>query len=528
MKYRLPLLMFILFLCACSRSPKHYNVIFISLDTTRGDYIDTGGIGGSKAFTPLLKSFSGKATVFDRAYSAIPQTLPSHLTMFTTYYPNELGVLSNEFKYDGRYKTLPEIFKDNKYRTAGIISLGTLASTTGFNRGFDIYKEKLNHKSVFFTPAETITRNALETLQKIKNNPFFMFVHYSDPHSPYCPPSAKGKLNMYLDGKLISTIDAYSGAILREQIPIDNGSHTLEFKLEGNPEDFEAFVFRRLQWSTNTQVTLKDIHFSKAHYNGSHVMAAKKGALIINSRGSGYIKLFQVIPLMTWRAGVHYYREEVEYMDRWVGEFLKSLEKEKLLKNTIVIIAGDHGEGLGERERYFGHVRYLNQQFLRVPLIMYFPGMKPHRFEQPVSLAWIAPAIVSYAGIDYPPFKNRENILTLTEHDDTPLPPVYSYAFKPSSPENKISIIKWPYQYIIKETDTGTPASELYNFALSPSFRKMDEYAVDVLKRNAPREYAFLQESIHRTGQMFLTYIHKKNKINTKEIENLKTIGYLQ
>ena len=72
-----------------------YNVVFITLDTTRADYVDTGGSAGARAFTPGLKRFAKTSIAFENAYCTIPQTLPSHLSLFTSYFPYEFGVLSN-------------------------------------------------------------------------------------------------------------------------------------------------------------------------------------------------------------------------------------------------------------------------------------------------------------------------------------------------------------------------------------------------------------------------------------------------
>ena len=513
----------------CSDKPKEYNVVLISMDTTRGDHVDTGP--GARAFTPELKRFAQKSAVFDHAYCTIPQTLPSHLAILTSHLPHECGVQSNQFIYDGRFQMLQQRLKNNGYSTAACISLGTIDSGTGINTGFDLFLEKLNPPEVFYTTAEKITNEGLRVLNSIKHNKFFLFLHYSDPHTPYAPPSANGQLKIYLDDKPVTVINAHQGSILRQNLPLTAGNHVVRFQLETNLEDFDGFVLRHLKFSENCAPVYQNIEYSKSHYNGSHIIKAMNGTVSgeirVACKGEGSMKLFQVIPLLTWRAAIDYYRQEVEYMDRHVGRFLRTLEKEKLLDHTIVVITSDHGEGLGERERYFGHVRYLNRQFIEVPLIVYLPGMKPRHFSQPVSHIGIAPTILDFTGIATGTNVRTKSLLTMIKSGNAAASPVYSLAFSPSAVEDKLSVISWPYQCIFSKDGSGTLNKEFYNFTLSQSFRRIDELSPSVVIRNSSKEFQFLQQSYNRLSSAFKNRYFAKMKRSKTEIEKLRTIGYL-
>jgi membrane-anchored protein YejM (alkaline phosphatase superfamily) len=515
-----------------------YNVILITLDTTRADYVDTGNSAGARAFTPGLKRFAKKSIAFENAYCTIPQTLPSHLSLFTSYFPYECGVLSNQYQYDGRHKMLPEVLKERGYHTAGIISLGTLASSTGFPRGFDVFLENLNDESVFYTPAERVTLEASHILKQVKakKEPFFLFLHYSDPHSPYAPPTVQGDFKIYLDFKPgqgnpqpIAKLNPHRGAILRKTIPLSSGVHEIHFKLENHQEDFEGFVLRRLEFSKNCSVSFRNIEYSPTHYNGSYLLKGEEGTIRVKCKGTGSVKLFQIIPHLTWKAAINYYRLEVEYMDHYVGKFLGKLEEEKLLHRTIVVITGDHGEGLGERERYFGHVRYLNRQFIHVPLLLYLPGMKASRVKVPVSHVGVTPTILEFMGIDYPGFSRDKSLMPVIRNKSTPgeRSPVYSFASRPSAIEDKFSFIYWPYQCILTMDDSGGETTEFYNLSLSQSFRKWDEISPAVLARNSLRIFHSLQKSVYRMRTAFKIRSTRYAKLNKKEIEKLKTMGYI-
>jgi arylsulfatase A-like enzyme len=244
------------------------------------------------------------------------------------------------------------------------------------------------------------------------------------------------------------------------------------------------------------------------------------------------VKIFQVIPLLTWKAAVKYYRLEVEYMDRLVGKFLGKLEREKLLDKTIVVITGDHGEGLGERERYFGHVRYLNRQFIEVPLIMFLPGIKTKRITTPVSLIGISPTLLEFMGIQDHSFNYQHSlipVITSQNGRSAARRTVYSFAFSPSAVEDKFCVIQWPYQSIFNRDYAGRIRSETYDLVFSQSFRKLDEFSPDVLMRRSRKDYLALRRASRRINGLFgkQTIAKLKIKSHKGEIEKLKTMGYI-
>jgi len=534
----------LIFLSACSSKPEDFNVVLITLDTTRNDHVDTGN--GARAYTPELKRFAQKAVVFERAYCVIPQTLPSHLSMLTSYYPHELGVYSNQYQYDGRYELLQEQLKNKGYQTAGIVSLGTLAGDTGFRNGFDQFLENLDGDKVFFSTARKITDNAIRLLDQLKQNKFFLFLHYSDPHSPYAPPSANKNFTLYLNNNPVVSFNAYQGSILRQTVSLPRGTHRLRFEVEGEGKDFDAFVLRRLVFSKNCVVKFQNIVYSDAHYNGSHLIKKQEGKTVdekmvgevqVTCSSEGSMKLFQVIPLLTRKAAIDFYRQEVEYMDQQLGRFLRTLENDGLLKKTIVIITADHGEGLGERGRYFGHVRYLNRQFIEVPLLMHFPGQKHKRIAAPVSQIGISPTVQQFLGFPEDENITNKSLLKMIKSPNLPGKPVYSFAFKPSAVDHKLSVISGSYQCIFFNAEESRPSTsqlesgvvkEFYNFDLSQSYAKTDEYSAAVLLRNAGRIFQFFQKDFHRWSTAFKTRYLVKMRRNEKEIERLKSIGYLQ
>ncbi len=70
------------------------------------------------------------------------------------------------------------------------------------------------------------------------------------------------------------------------------------------------------------------------------------------------------------------YDGEVAYMDKYVGEVIRKLADNGLLADTLVIVAGDHGEGFGEKVE-LGHGIFIYDNTIRVPLIMYSEKVLP-------------------------------------------------------------------------------------------------------------------------------------------------------
>jgi len=514
------------FFSGCSTlEKKGLNVILISLDTVRYDHIDTGR--GAKAYTPELRRFSQHSIVFENAFSITTETLSSHLSVFTSRLPHELGVYGNEHKYDGRYKMIQQFFEESGYSTAAIISLGTLSSVTGIKMGFQEFREDLFEKDIFYVPAEKVTQQAKGMIEKLKERRFFLFVHYSDPHTPYAPPKVEGHFEISLDGKLIAGFNSYRGSILRKILSLQKGSHVLEFKVKDNSEDFHHFVLRKLNMSEGCSAALHGLEFFRELYEGSYIMRNTEGRMSISCKEDCQLEIFQIIPILKKRAALKYYREEVEYMDYFLGKFLRYLEESGLSKKTVIIIFGDHGEGQGEREKFFGHTRFLNRQFIHVPLIMHLPGIEDKRFASPVSLIGITPTVLECLGIRNKNFKPKESLLKEIRKGKFKDRTIFSFAFAPSAKTNKLSIIKWPYQAIFYLEKDKMEKSEFYNFALSQSFNQSDAFQEEIIRKTARQYHRLFQRKFNQFRHIFSSSAPGRKIIDKKVLEKLKALGYV-
>jgi arylsulfatase A-like enzyme/Flp pilus assembly protein TadD len=95
------------------------------------------------------------------------------------------------------------------------------------------------------------------------------------------------------------------------------------------------------------------------------------------------------------------YGAEVAYVDSALGAFLAKLESRGLLEKTVVVVAADHGESLGEHGEAT-HGTFAYNATLSVPWILWAKGLEPSRFSPRVRLVDVAPTVLDLLGFDLP------------------------------------------------------------------------------------------------------------------------------
>jgi len=196
-----------------------YNVLLVTLDTTRADHL---GCYGYKAIrTPILDGLADNGVLFENAYTAAVMTYPSHASILTGLLPPAHGIRNNgSFKLRSSAETLAEVLRASGYRTGAVVGAFVLDSMFGLDQGFESYDDYLpdsgSHDIVFAQrDAKAVTDAALQYLSQVKEGRWFLWVHYFDAHSPYRPPSPYkeeyGKRGY--DGE-IAYVDAELGRLL--------------------------------------------------------------------------------------------------------------------------------------------------------------------------------------------------------------------------------------------------------------------------------------------------------------------------
>ncbi|MGA8299975.1 MAG: sulfatase-like hydrolase/transferase [Terriglobales bacterium] len=177
------------------KSVKSPNIILITLDTTRADRM--GFLGSNRGLTPNLDALARHSVVFTRAYAQVPLTTPSHATLLTGTYPqfNHVEDLGTPLAKDIPY--LPDLLRQHGYHTAAFIGaeILSLQLAPGFDRGFDLYDGHFSQRGpgqdrykTIERRAEDVANRAMGWLSHNQQGPFFMWLHFYDPHDPYDPP----------------------------------------------------------------------------------------------------------------------------------------------------------------------------------------------------------------------------------------------------------------------------------------------------------------------------------------------------
>ncbi len=280
--------------------PGGKNILVITMDTTRADFL--GAYGSDLGVTPVIDGLAARGVVFEDAYAPMPQTLPSHSTLFTGLDPRQHLTLENTYKLAGEFRTLAEVAAERGYRTGAFIAALVLDEETGMDQGFERFDKPAgiwNEEREGHPPqrsAEEVTLAALDWADELDpEDPWMLWAHYYDPHGDHAagfnPP---GRHRAAIDMPAIRRRVA-QGAALSEELD---------------------------------QATLVEF----------------------------------------WAQ----YAAEIRYMDEQIGGLIDGLRDRGLLEDTLIVLVGDHGEGLYEHGLK-AHGAYVWEELHRIPLIVVAP-----------------------------------------------------------------------------------------------------------------------------------------------------------
>lgn len=165
------------------------NVLFILVDTLRYDHLTPYGYRRETS-PEIARLLAAKGAVVEEAYSQAPWTLPSVVSYMTSRYPGELlGDDPAAYGVPNGVPTLAESMKALGYETGAFIANKVLHTGNGFARGFDtFYSPPEEIEAVDQPDAPELNARVLPWLEAHRNDPFFLYVHYLDPHDPYDNP----------------------------------------------------------------------------------------------------------------------------------------------------------------------------------------------------------------------------------------------------------------------------------------------------------------------------------------------------
>jgi len=413
----------------CQKQEKAKNFILITLDTQRADFISA--YSSQYASTPNIDFLAQQGTLYENCYSLIPITLPSHASIFLSQPPYALKVYNNGHHLtEKRTKfSLANIFKKHGYLTAAFVSLGVLKSDFGLAKGFDLYQDQFPPGRWYLNAGE-INEEVFPWLDKNKDQRFFAWIHYSDPHEPYAPPGMPLDLKISLNGQSVGEFCLSKYTTNEITLTLEKGQNQIKFEVNNphsnNPENFQARL-DMLDFYPLSDEKAIDIQMSKgwtSRKKKNTYLLKKQGFInIVNHSQSCQIKLsFRgklIIPLERIR---ELYKREVEYLDSELGRLWNKLKELNLFQKSHILMVSDHGEGLGDYlnkngSHHIGHIHYLYNSYLKVPLIIYDPQAKVKgvRVKELVNLLDTGPTIIDIMGFKIPSNFQGRNLMKLKE-----------------------------------------------------------------------------------------------------------------
>lgn len=507
-------------------SPKH--IFMITLDTTRGDIINFS-LNDNK-LTPNLATLASQGIHFENAYSLIPITLPSHYSMFYSLPPHTLKIYNNGQNRNVPHPSLAQLMKKKGYQTGAVVSLGVLKQDFGLNRGFDRYMENFK-PFIWYKVAEEVNRDAFELIDQFKDDKSFIWLHYSDPHEPYYPPYFEGAFQLTVNGREVYQCKSIEQPAATINIELQPGENIVEFKTE-IPKEFNKtknisvgfITFQNFTYQTKDNVEVKipeewkkvEVRGDKINYFSQNELS--RMVVVNKEKTTASINLSFLYRMLERPQSRRFlYRKQVQYMDRQIGKLIDRLKEKGMYDDSLFVIMGDHGEGMGEYKRHYGHIHYLNKIYSHVPLIVAGGALKKRGVQSRLaSNLDIAPTILDAAAIQQPEFMKGHSLLK----DAAP----HSLILETYAPEayfDAFSIIDYPHQ-IIFYPGREKEKVEFINL-------EEDKYGIhNTFKTTkAQKEKTNLYNNILKISRIFISQKGKIGKISEQHRKMLESLGYL-
>ncbi len=165
------------------------NILFILVDTLRHDHLTPYGYTRHDTTPEIKRQLADPGLVVEDAYSQAPWTLPSVISFMTGRHPGELvGSDLAAFGIPEDVEPLAARMTRLGYHTGGFVGNPTLHAGAGFGRGFRTYYAPPADVQWLLRHADDVNRHAVPWLRAFQRRPFFLYVHYIDPHDPYENP----------------------------------------------------------------------------------------------------------------------------------------------------------------------------------------------------------------------------------------------------------------------------------------------------------------------------------------------------
>ena len=388
------------------------NVIWFCLDTLRADHL--GCYGYSRETSPAMDRLAREGALFPQSRANAVATGPAFTSMFTGLYAINAEWymtpfdLPNMINFPDDVPTLPEmIWEHGGITTAAFDNLINFAShMKQFVRGFEYYvnvtrtPRPIHHHVV----GGTVNERLLPWIATHRDERFFLFVHYWDPHLPYNQPEEFARPFVHESGSL-EDLEVRQAPAGYEYVP---GWGTVE-------------QIPKTEWPEHFQAQPGSPH--------------------------------------RYPACIDAYDGEIRYTDRLVEQVANALADADILGDTAIIINADHGEQLNQHANTWGHAG-LHDAVVFTPLIIWRPGLIPEgiRPEGYVHHLDIAPTILEILGCEPTAEMDGTSVLGLLRGEAEPREHYYTESM------GLRAVVRGDFKYIWHKY----APDELYNLAADP------------------------------------------------------------
>jgi arylsulfatase A-like enzyme len=352
-----------------ARRPSRPNILLIVMDAVRADHLSLYGY--HHPTTPFLEKMATESVVFENAFAAAPWTLPSHASLFTGFYPSQHQAHAEHMWLDDSFRTLAEALHDNGYQTICFSNNDYVSSYHNLVQGFERTWYKRDWTDVHRFHSYGLGRPIVSfwswlsgdvgkrILAKIARIPTSLRVY------PDATVTNKAIVTWLQDDR-----DANR--------PFFIFVNYMDAHLPYNPDDRTARLFMDEKDLETSR--LQRLRFPPIEY------------CLDVSRG-GYTR-----PEIQIIRGL--YDACIRRLDGELERLFGELRTRGLYDDTLIIITSDHGEYLGERNR-FAHGLGLHDEVLHIPLIIRYPPLFPPNTQNNavVTHVDIPETILSFAGV---------------------------------------------------------------------------------------------------------------------------------
>ncbi len=385
---------------------KKPNIIMLVLDTQQARRMSMYGY--DKDTTPEMAEIAAEGTVFERAISTAPWTVPSHASMFTGQYGTIHQTNQSYAKIPDSIPTIAELLAQNGYKTIGLCNnplVGLLDN--GLDRGFEKF---YNYSGSIPDIPEIGDISSLQRVQQSVNKTLQGILEPLNQSVASNPLILRTSMNPLLV-PIWTNLGRFKGDTKRS---IHDAAEYVKYEASSHP-DQPFFMFINMMETHLPYYPPRPVLDKWAPYT----LKDKEARSFLqhwNTQSYRWVApMIEPFTEMQQTLLRDVYDAEIAYQDRRLNRLFKALEQTGTLDNTMLIVVSDHGESHGDHD-FMGHAFVNYDEVVHVPLFIRYPETMPagHRVDFHVSARRVFHTMLEAAGVEFESYGHSAQELSLT------------------------------------------------------------------------------------------------------------------